>query len=125
MPLVGPNGAPLDGGSIQPQPDPAAPPAPQPVLTAFLAVQLPDGRWVAVADLNAPIVPQRVPMPDDLIAGASVIAADMTARRAADMAATQTIQTQLAMQRQMQAQQLSPAEAAAAQASMQAFGRTQ
>lgn len=112
MPLVGPDGVtPVSAPSNVP-PVQDAPSAPQEVVTAFVVFNLPDGRWGVTDDLNAPLVPSRAPGPDDLIAGASNVQAEMTARKAADMAAQTTIQTQLAMARQAASQQIRPDEAA-------------
>ena len=106
----------INGNPLQAAPQPAAPDEPQPpqrVVTAFVVYQQPTGRWLATSDLGVPIVTGRKPSVDDILGGASNIVAEVTARKAADMAATTTIQTQLAMARQMQAQSLTPEEEAA------------
>lgn len=119
MPLVGPDGVtPLSAPqTAPPAPDPDEPPMPRRVATAFLVVVEPNGRVTVTDDLAAPIVPSRKPSFDDILGAASNVVAEITARKAADMAAKQTVLTQLATARQMQSQTLSPAEQAAVAAS--------
>jgi hypothetical protein len=83
------------------------------VATAFLVYVLPNGRVVVTDDLGAAIVPSRKPSFDDIIGAAANVQAEIVARKTADMAAATTVQTQMAVSRQLQAQQLSPEEAAA------------
>lgn len=115
MSLVGLNGEPLSPGQPQPstgqtQPGedqtPEEPPAPTRVTTAFLVVVQPTGRVVVTDNLAEAIVPMRGPTYDDIIGAAANIQAELTARKAADMAAAATVQTQLAVSRQLQEQQL-------------------
>lgn len=104
MALLGPDGMPTSAPRPQPAQDqtPDEPPIPQRVTTAFLVYQLPNGRVSVTDDLAAPIVASRKPSYDDIIGAAANIQAELTARKAADMAASATVQTQLAVQRQLQ-----------------------
>lgn len=120
MALLGPDGqTPVTAPAA---PEPAEPQPPTQVVTAFIVFQLPNGRWTVTDDLSSSLITMRGPSQDDLISGASNVVAEVSARKAADMAAQTTIQTQLAMARQAQqaqaASQMTPAEAAAAQAAM-------
>lgn len=104
MPLVGPDGEPL---STSPAPEtqdqaPDDPPAPERVTTAFLILIHPNGRVTADDDLTKAFIPMRKPSYDDIIGAAANVQAELLARKAADMAAATTIQTQLAMQRKLQ-----------------------
>jgi hypothetical protein len=121
MSLLGPDAQPISSAPA-PDPEPVEPAAPTQVVCAFMVYQLPTGRWVASDDFSQSIIAMRGISPDDLISGASNVVAEVTARKAADMAATTTIQTQLAMARQAQqaqaAQQMSPEEQRAAAAAM-------
>jgi hypothetical protein len=91
-------------------------------VCAFMVYQLPSCRWVASDDFSQSIVAMRGISPDDLISGAQNVVSEVTARKAADMAAQTTIQTQMAIARQAQqaaqAQQMTPQEQAAAAAAM-------
>jgi hypothetical protein len=111
MPLLGPDGVTPAVQAREPEP-----PSFVEATTAFLAIQLPSGRWVVTDVLDTVIVAERKPTQDDLIAGAANVHAEITARKAADMAAATTIQTQMAMARQVQGQQMTPEEEAAAAA---------
>lgn len=112
MPLVGANGEPLSAGQPQDQTQPGddqTPEEPKPpvrAVTAFLVYQLPIGRWLATDNLAEAIVPMRQATFDDIIAGTANVQAEITARKTADMAAAMTIQTQVAMTRQIQEQAL-------------------
>lgn len=112
MSLVGANGQPL---TSQPKPEPKKDdvPAIEEAVTAFIVYQRPDGRWLTTGDLNYPVAPQRQPTPDDVIAGAQNAVSEYAAHKAANLAAQMTIQTQMAIARQAQNQQMSPAEAEA------------
>lgn len=101
MPLVGLDGQPLSAPSAQDQ-TPAEPAAPKRVATAFLVIVAPNGRVSVTDDLGAAIVPSRKPSFDDIIGAAANVQAEITARKTADMAASTTVQTQLAVQRQLQ-----------------------
>lgn len=112
MALLGPDGNPArakDDGTGTPRQEPQEdspreeePEAPQRVVTAFVTYQLPNGQWAATDDLAAALAPSRRPLPDDLIGGSQNIAAQVAGRRTAEMAATMTIQTQIAIERQAQ-----------------------
>lgn len=119
MALLGPDG---QTPVTAPEPEVAEPQPPMQVVTAFVVYQHPNGRWIVTDDLSVPIITMRGVSQDDLISGASNVVAEVSARKAADMAAQTTIQTQLAMARQAQqqaaAQSMTPEQAAAAQAVM-------
>lgn len=119
MTLLGPDGNPP---VTAPEPEVNEPQPPTQVVTAFIVFQLPNGRWSVTDDFTTSMITMRGVSQDDLIAGASNVVAEVSARKAADMAAQTTIQTQLSMARQAQqqqaAQQMSPEQAAAAQAVM-------
>lgn len=117
MALLGPDGNPVHNTGTPGGPDTGTPreeepeqdspredepEAPTRVVTAFLAYQMPNGAWAATEDLAAAVVPSRRPLPDDLIGGCHNIAASAAARKSAEMAATMTVQTQIAMARQAQ-----------------------
>lgn len=104
MALLGANGMPLSAPQTPPTQDqtPDETPAPVRVTTAFLVSIAPNGRVSVTDDLAAPIVPARKPTFDDIIGAAANVQAELTARKAADMAAATTIQTQMSMARQAQ-----------------------
>lgn len=103
MPLLGANGMPLSAPQSQDTPpSPDEPPAPKLVTTAFLVYVDGTGRVAVSDDLALPVVPARKPSFDDIIGAAANLQAEITARKAGDMAASLTVQTQLAMARQMQ-----------------------
>lgn len=104
MPLVGPDGVtPLSATVPQTQDQtPDEPPMPRRVSTAFLVYVEPTGRVFVTDDLAAAIVPSRKPSLDDIIGAAANVHAEVSARKTADMAAAVTVQTQLALQRQLQ-----------------------
>lgn len=125
MALLGPDGQPATPGTTSTQSTPSDPAVPMRVSTAFVVYQLPNGIWEASTDLEAAIVPSRPAVPDDIIGGAENVKLQVAARKAANMAAATTVQTQVAMARQMQAQhqsqQLTPQEASALAQTLQGY----
>jgi hypothetical protein len=123
MPLLGPDGAPMNVPVTDDLIDkPNEPQPPTQAVCAFVVFQLPNGRWTVTDDLSTSIITMRGINHDDLIAGGQNVVAEVSARKAADMAATTTIQTQLAMAQQAQkaaaAQQMTPEQQRAAMAAM-------
>lgn len=116
MSLVSPSGQPLSTPAEAPKSDT---PKPIEAVTAFIAYQLPNGRWESTGDLNAPLIPSRPATLDDIAGGGHVVSAEATAVKNANITTQTMIQTQLAMARQAQAQQLTPQEAAALRATGQ------
>jgi hypothetical protein len=115
MPLLGPDGAPI---GAQPQPAANEPQPPKQVVTAFITYQLPDGRWTVTDDLTDVMVVMRKPSFDDLIAGSANVQSEIAGRKTANLTAQTTIQTQMAITRQMEQQKMSHEEARAAKAAM-------
>lgn len=65
----------------------------QPIVqatTAFIVAWI-DGQVIPVADLNAPIVVDHYPTPDEIIGAAAVLMADRTAERTAALSAQETL----------------------------------
>ena len=104
MELLDPNGQPLSAPRPQPAQDqtPDKPAPPRRVSTAFIVYVQPDGRVIVTDDLDAAIVPSRKPSLDDIFGAVANVQAEITARKAADMAAATTVQTQVVMARQLQ-----------------------
>ena len=103
MALLGPTGEPVTSHlQAVPQPSPDEPPAPVQVTTAFLVYQRPNGQWVASDDLATPVVPVRRPIPDDIISGTTNVCEQIVARKAAEMSAALTVQTQMQVAQQLQ-----------------------
>jgi hypothetical protein len=95
MPLLGPDGRPLDAAPaeelLEATPDSAdeeaAPPPPLPCVTAFIVYQLPTGQWQVADDIDVPLVPERKAHFDDMTAGCSVTLRDVATQEAAMAAA--------------------------------------
>jgi hypothetical protein len=115
MALVGPDGVTPAAAQVKPEEPPAGsqPPPVVEAATAFIVVQLPNGRWVVTDDLDTVVIAERKPSQDDLIGGAANVQAEIISRKTADMAAATTIQTQMAMARQIAQQQTNETEEAA------------
>lgn len=104
MSLLGPDGQPVPRNTepVSPGPDAENTPAPVQVTTAFLVTIAGNGRVSVTEDLAFPAVPMRKPTFDDIIGAAANLQAEISARKTADMAAAATVQTQMAVARQMQ-----------------------
>jgi hypothetical protein len=105
--LLAPNGQPAVPESLVKAPEPEdVPAAPEPVecVTAFVVYQLPDGRWQAADDLDAPFMPGRKPIPDEIYSGCAVVQKDALATEAAITSANLILQHvgQAVVQQQMQ-----------------------
>lgn len=84
MPLLGPNGQPLNTdppADAHPVPDEAAAaydgPKAIPAITAFIIYQLPTGQWQVSDDLNDPIVADRKPHGDDFTSACANVLRDV------------------------------------------------
>jgi hypothetical protein len=98
MPLLGPDGHPLDAApaeelleearaALDSDTAEAEPPPPLPCVTAFIVYQLPTGQWQVADDLDVPLVPERKAQFDDMTAGCSVTLRDVATQETAMAAA--------------------------------------
>jgi hypothetical protein len=117
MPLLGPNGRPLNEvppENAEPVPDEEVagvedgPTGPIEVQTAFIIYLLPDGQWQVSDDLDIPLMPQRKPHGDDFTSACATTMRDVATRETANLLNQQAnviipnvvqgvVQTQMAM----------------------------
>lgn len=66
--------------------------APQPILasTAFIVAWI-NGEVIVTADLDAPIITDHYPTPDEILGAAAILVADRTAERTAALSAEGTV----------------------------------
>lgn len=122
MPLLGPDGRPLNENppaDAEPVPDEVAEEAaitgPIECQTAFVVYLLPNGQWQVADDLDIPLVPARKPHGDDFTSGCATTMRDVTTREVAVLLQQQVnvivpntvkgvIETQMAMAQQAREQ---------------------
>ena len=86
MPLLGPNGRPLNEEPPESaEPVPAEPAGPVECQTAYVVYLLPTGQWQVSDDLDIPLVPARKPHGDDFTAGSATVMRDVQTREVAGL----------------------------------------
>ena len=87
---------------VAPPPVPEKDPnEPIPVRTAFLVYILEDGSVVSTPDINAPIVPERVPNLDEVKGAALSVVSDIEINQISTVTSQQTINLLMQVQKQM------------------------
>lgn len=84
MPLLGPNGRPLnEEPPADAEPVPAEPTGPVEATTAFVVYLLPSGEWQVSDDLDIPLVPGRKPHGDDYTSACATLMRDVQTKEVA------------------------------------------
>lgn len=126
MPLLGPNGQPLDTekvledahAAIDNETAEAVPAEPIECQTAFVVYLLPTGQWQVSDDLDIPLIPARQPHGDDFTSGSATVMRDVATREvagllneAANIIVPSTVQGVIQSQMQMAKQAIEQREA--------------
>lgn len=76
------------------------------VTTAWLVYLTPDGQYAVSGDINIPVIPERGPTRDEIIAGSHVAIKDLTIQETLENIPQVLMQFNMVMQKRMQDAQL-------------------